>query len=373
MRAWSRYIGIGVALGIVAALVPFMGSRSVVEAPESPLGKAQRALFSKPVAPDFSSLDLTRIEIRPERVIAPMQNGTVAELSLDPALQRAVSSLMRRFRMPEAGTVMMDVHTGKLLVYSSFVKDGEPFDVNTRAQAPAASVFKVITGAALVERANLNADTKQCYHGGRSRISRDELREDPAKDKWCATLGEAMGRSSQRRFRTSGAKAPHPRGRFPSRRRFWFWLRGTVRRRERAPEHRHSAGAHRIRARLCRLLAHDALTTGRRGDCPNHRPRRDHPAAAHRRKGARQGSSHLGRRGQAEGRAPRRPIRDREGTRKDDDAHRSRRLRASSLPRLQGARVPSGHHRGRQDRYAHEIRDGTILHVVRWLRSCRQP
>jgi cell division protein FtsI/penicillin-binding protein 2 len=195
MRAWSRYIGIGVALGIVAALVPFMGSRSVVEAPESPLGKAQRALFSRPVAPDFSGLDLTRIEVRPERVIAPMQNGTVAELSLDPGLQRSVSSLMRRYRMPEAGTVMMDVHTGKLLVYTSFVKDGAPFDVNTRAQAPAASIFKVITGAALVERANLNADTKQCYHGGRSRISRDELREDPAKDKWCATLGEAMGRS----------------------------------------------------------------------------------------------------------------------------------------------------------------------------------
>jgi len=80
-------------------------------------------------------------------------------------------------------------------VYSSFVKDGEPFDVNTRAQAPAASVFKVVTGSALIERANLNADSRQCYHGGRSRISRDELREDPAKDKWCATLGEAMGRS----------------------------------------------------------------------------------------------------------------------------------------------------------------------------------
>jgi penicillin-binding protein A len=82
-----------------------------------------------------------------------------------------------------------------LLVYSSYVKEGEPFDVNLRAQAPAASVFKVITGSALIERANLNADTKQCYRGGRSRISKDELRDDPDKDKWCTTLGEAMGRS----------------------------------------------------------------------------------------------------------------------------------------------------------------------------------
>jgi len=195
MRAWSRFIGIGIALGIAAALIPLMGSRSLVSTPTSPLGKAQRALFSKPVAPDFAGLDLTRLDIRPERVMAPLANGAVAELSLDPVLQRQVSSEMRRYRMPEAGTVLMDVRTGKILVYSSFVKDGEPFDVNTRAQAPAASVFKVVTGSALIERANLNADSRQCYHGGRSRISRDELREDPAKDKWCATLGEAMGRS----------------------------------------------------------------------------------------------------------------------------------------------------------------------------------
>jgi len=102
---------------------------------------------------------------------------------------------MRRYRVPEAGTVMMDVKTGKLLVYASYVKEGEPYDVNVRAVAPAASIFKVVTGAALVERASLNSDTRQCYHGGRSRISADELRDDPAKDKWCATLGEAMGRS----------------------------------------------------------------------------------------------------------------------------------------------------------------------------------
>jgi cell division protein FtsI/penicillin-binding protein 2 len=56
-------------------------------------------------------------------------------------------------------------------------------------------VFKVITGAALVEKANLNAKTEQCYRGGRSRIEADELREDPARDKWCATLAMAMGRS----------------------------------------------------------------------------------------------------------------------------------------------------------------------------------
>jgi penicillin-binding protein A len=195
MRPWTRWIGIGAALGIVGALVPFMGSRSPLQAPAGPLGKVERALFAKPTAPDLTGLDLLRMDIRPERVVVPLSEGRVAELSLDPLLQRSVQSMMRRYRVPEAGTVMMDVKTGKMLVYTSYVKDGEPYDVNARAAAPAASIFKVVTGAALVERASLNADSRQCYRGGRSRISAEELREDSTKDKWCATLGEAMGRS----------------------------------------------------------------------------------------------------------------------------------------------------------------------------------
>lgn len=195
MRPYTRWIGIGAALGIVGALVPFMGNRSALQKPTGPLGKVERALFDKPVLPDLTGLDLTRMDIRPERVVVALGEGRTAELSLDPLLQRSVHSMMRRFRLPESGSVMMDVKTGKLLVYASYVKDGTIYDVNARAAAPAASVFKIVTGAALVERANLNANTRQCYRGGRSRISADELREDPAKDKWCATLGEAMGRS----------------------------------------------------------------------------------------------------------------------------------------------------------------------------------
>ncbi|HLV21943.1 MAG TPA: penicillin-binding transpeptidase domain-containing protein, partial [Polyangiaceae bacterium] len=118
-----------------------------------------------------------------------------AELTLDPVVQRAAQSVMRRYRIPEAGVVLQQVTTGKLLAYASYVNDGEKFDVNVRAEAPAASVFKVVTAAALVEKAGLSGDTEQCYHGGRSRIDPGELEDNPARDKWCATLSMAMGRS----------------------------------------------------------------------------------------------------------------------------------------------------------------------------------
>src|SRR5262249_49086260 len=84
---------------------------------------------------------------------------------------------------------------GRLLAYASYVNEGEKFDFNARAEAPAASVFKVVTGAALIEKGGLNAGTEQCYRGGKSRLMPDELEDDPRRDKWCAALGIAMGRS----------------------------------------------------------------------------------------------------------------------------------------------------------------------------------
>jgi penicillin-binding protein A len=192
MRTWSRWIGVGAALGIILALVPVVrGSINL----KDPLGKLQRHAFPELELPSLEGLDLQRLTFRPRRVVAPLKEGRIAELTLDPDVQRAALIQMKRYRIPEGGVVMMDVKTGKLLAYASYVSDGPRIDVNARAEAPAASIFKIVTGAALVERGQLNARSEQCYRGGKSRILADELIDDPERDKWCATLGTAMGRS----------------------------------------------------------------------------------------------------------------------------------------------------------------------------------
>jgi hypothetical protein len=72
---------------------------------------------------------------------------------------------METYRLPESGVVMREVRTGKVLAYASYVAQNEKFDVNTRAGAPAASIFKMVTGAAFVEKAGLNA-VGAAYAGG---------------------------------------------------------------------------------------------------------------------------------------------------------------------------------------------------------------
>jgi len=186
-------VGVGAAAGIISALVPVVRGNISLEGPLSRLERQRGA--EEPPVPPLDGLDLRRLDLRPRRVLAPLTQGRVAELTLDPVVQRAAQSVMRRYRIPEAGVVLQQVTTGKLLAYASYVNDGEKFDVNVRAEAPAASVFKVVTAAALVEKAGLSGDTEQCYHGGRSRIDPGELEDNPARDKWCATLSMAMGRS----------------------------------------------------------------------------------------------------------------------------------------------------------------------------------
>ena len=195
MAAYRRWIGAGLAVGIIAALMPLMnGSVGELDL-KSSLKKLQEPTRETRRLPDLDGLDLTRLKLHPERVTTPLKGGRVAELTLDSEVQRAAQKVMRRYSVPEAGVVLMDVSTGELVAYASQVLNGDSFDVNVRAEAPAASVFKIVTGAALVEQAQLTAKTEQCYHGGRSRIMPDELIDDPKRDKWCTSLAMAMGRS----------------------------------------------------------------------------------------------------------------------------------------------------------------------------------
>jgi peptidoglycan glycosyltransferase len=139
-------------------------------------------------------LDLLHVSAAEGAVTAPA-NGATAQLTLDADLQRTAAGLMNAHHLPEGAIVLMDVATGRLLVYANHVEKGPPRDLCAEATAPSASVFKVVTAAALVEDAHLGPDTRQCYSGGEQRINTVDLVDDPQRDRWCTTLAGAMGRS----------------------------------------------------------------------------------------------------------------------------------------------------------------------------------
>jgi len=194
-------------VGLVVGLAPFLGRNShpraaAAEGPVTAIALATTALTESPPkppeamsTPDLTGLDLTHIGLGDDGATAPLDRGRVARLTVDPILQAIAWDVMASRHIPECSVVLLDPKSGEVLVYASHQEQGPVRDLPTEARAPAASVFKIITASALVDDAGLGADTRQCYSGGEERILASDLIDNPARDRWCVTLGGAMGRS----------------------------------------------------------------------------------------------------------------------------------------------------------------------------------
>jgi cell division protein FtsI/penicillin-binding protein 2 len=169
--------------------------RANVDGHAEPVGVGKDAASSIWTAPPVTGLDLLHVSLSDTEATAPLADHGTARLTIDPALQRVAQNLMAMHHIPEAAILMMDVATGHVLVYASHVSKGPLRDLCAEASAPAASVFKVVTGASLVENVGVGPDTKQCYSGGEQRVMQADLEDSPVRDRWCATLSMAMGRS----------------------------------------------------------------------------------------------------------------------------------------------------------------------------------
>jgi peptidoglycan glycosyltransferase len=142
------------------------------------------------------SLDPLRHHAVDGSLVTDLDGGSTAILTLDPGLQSAVTGVFERYEVPWGALVAIEPSTGRVLAYvshSSADPEGAG-DLARAATAPAASVFKVITGAALLD-AGVGPQTRVCYHGGGSRLLREHLEDDARRDTACATLTEAMGGS----------------------------------------------------------------------------------------------------------------------------------------------------------------------------------
>jgi cell division protein FtsI/penicillin-binding protein 2 len=153
----------------------------------------------------LQALDLSEAREMDGRFVQLLGSGTEVVYTIDPALQAAAGKILDKGELMSGAIVLVDSRSGRILVAAS---SGSPLTVDGKepeegaevpaafsAEAPAASVFKVVTSAALVETAGLGADEKVCYWGGSQKLKLANLEDDPKKDKSCATLGFALGKS----------------------------------------------------------------------------------------------------------------------------------------------------------------------------------
>jgi len=137
------------------------------------------------------------IRLAGRRYVAELADGGRAELTLDPRLQQSTENVLRAFQIPFGGAVVVSIPDGRVLaLVGQSAADPRlgPAELALRPWAPAASVFKVISAAALVENGVMGS-TRTCYHGGVSSILADNLVDLPAIDRRCDTLAFGLGKS----------------------------------------------------------------------------------------------------------------------------------------------------------------------------------
>jgi peptidoglycan glycosyltransferase len=193
-------------VGVVGAAVPLVALRQNAVAQRShdrgiPAVAADAGVEAHSrarAAPDaittvVEGLDPSRARLeRGGEYVVDLPDGRRAALTLEPAWQRATTALLERHALPLASVVVLDTATGRVLVWASRGAPGR--DLARAAEAPAASVFKVVTASALLEE-GFSERTPTCWSGGFHALTLRDLANDPRRDRECSTLPEAFARS----------------------------------------------------------------------------------------------------------------------------------------------------------------------------------
>jgi len=148
----------------------------------------------------FTPSDLhTLLQVgRPEGLLP---NGNRVELSINEELQTQIFALFRRFDPLYGVFAAMEPDTGRVVALVGYRRGGEsdPW-LPLKAIYPAASLIKVVTASAAIERGKVSPQDEISYRGGIYGITRRGIHVPDGKSTPRMTLEEAIARSANAVF-----------------------------------------------------------------------------------------------------------------------------------------------------------------------------
>jgi len=140
----------------------------------------------------------TAPELGSARLVQELSDGHRVLFTLDPVLQDAALTIFRSREIPYAAAVVLDLRDNAVLTmagHSTLDPKVDPLEILTTAWAPAASTFKLVTTAALLQKKAVNSNTRVCFNGGLHGFTNAQLEDDSSRDAECGTLSEAVSQS----------------------------------------------------------------------------------------------------------------------------------------------------------------------------------
>ncbi|MGC4001010.1 MAG: penicillin-binding transpeptidase domain-containing protein [Anaeromyxobacter sp.] len=191
--AWTLSAGLLLLAGFAAPRADDLASLSdPVKATIA--SEAEQAALRAPPAPQLP-LGQARLDPATGRWVASYGDRR-AVLTLEPRLQAALERSLEQWTVPWGVTVLIEPATGRVLAMAEHSqREPDRRGMALQPMAPAASIFKLVTAAALLEQ-GVSPGEQVCYHGGRHRLQPRLLDDDPRRDRSCVTLESAFGHST---------------------------------------------------------------------------------------------------------------------------------------------------------------------------------
>lgn len=140
---------------------------------------------------------LDKMRLRGDRYETRLSDGSTAVLTLEPAWQQAAEKVLAQAKAPQASIVVMKPD-GRILAlaagrYQTGSLRSDP-SLGLSVWAPAASIFKIVTAASLLDN-GLPAKKEVCYHGGLRSVEASNLSDNARLDQTCNDLEYALAKS----------------------------------------------------------------------------------------------------------------------------------------------------------------------------------
>ena len=111
---------------------------------------------------------------------SPLRSGHGrARLTLNHELQSTAHQLLSRAHPVTGAVIALDARSGRVLVWAAFDREARGVEAPLLDSYPAASLFKIVTTAALLEHTKIQGRKRFCTRGGQHGIERRHL--DPPK------------------------------------------------------------------------------------------------------------------------------------------------------------------------------------------------
>ncbi len=96
--------------------------------------------------------------------------------TIDPDLQQSIMNVVNTNAYRYMGIVAMNPGNGKILSMVSYDRDNPDTNVCISNRFPAASIFKIVTAAAAIEKCGFNAESEINFVGGKHTLYKSQLR-----------------------------------------------------------------------------------------------------------------------------------------------------------------------------------------------------